>query len=186
MSPSFTVLPARLKSHPGFLSSLHPARPQILSTMASMGLRPAHDPLRSPVPFSPCTIPAASWSFPTTSSDGSAYNSPVISRGPSPLPQPSLSSHGFSYTSSSSLHCTSYTLFPEVSPPELHTITTSHISSNAESLQSSDPLAEGMTAVDLSLVFLAFCFACTDCVSTNLGHTDLCIYLGHIAWPEGS
>lgn len=144
VSPSFTVLPARLKSHPGFLSSLHPARPQILSAMASMGLRPAHDPLRSPVPFFPCTIPAASWSFPTTSSDSSAYNSPVISRGPSPLPQPSLSSHGFSYTSSSSLHCTSYTLFPEVSPPELHTITTSHISSNAESLQSSDPLAEGM------------------------------------------
>ena len=47
-------------------------------------------------------------------------------------------------------------------------------------------ITASVTAVDLSLVFLAFCFACTDCVSTNLGHTDLCIYLGHIAWPEGS
>lgn len=72
-----------------------------------------------------------------------AYNSPVISRGPGPLPQPSLSSHVFSYTSSSTLHCTSHLLFPEVSPPELHKTAISRISSNAESLQSPDPLAEG-------------------------------------------
>lgn len=35
-----------------------------------------------------------------------AYNSPEISRGPGPLPQPSLSSRGFSYTSSSTLRHT--------------------------------------------------------------------------------
>lgn len=82
----------------------------------------------------------------TPSSDGSTYVLTNPQRFPE-APVPFLSPACLLMASPTHpvLPCItpSHSLFPEVSPPELHTITASHISSNAESLHSPNPLAGG-------------------------------------------
>lgn len=91
-------------------------------------------------------IHAAFRSFPTSSSDGSTSVLTTPQRFPEAL-VPFLSPACLLVASPTRpvppCVTPSHSLFPEVSPPELRTIATSHISSNAESLQSPNPLAEG-------------------------------------------
>lgn len=124
VSPSFTVLPARLKSHPGSFqpASSPPANP------VCYGLRGSDLPMILSVPalLSPAQFLQPPGPSPQPPQTAVLQLPSDFPEAPVPFLSSSLSSHGFSYTSSSSPCIATHTPFPRSLSPRAHTITTSH------------------------------------------------------------